>query len=46
MSDEIILIPVDQKNAEFHGDTLTAVLSEDGIIYVPVKPLCESLDIQ
>jgi hypothetical protein len=46
MSDETILIPVDQKSVEFHGDSLTAVLSEDGIIYVPVKPLCESLDIQ
>jgi hypothetical protein len=46
MSDVTVLIPVDQKNVEFHGDTLTAVLAEDGIIYVPVKPLCESLDIQ
>jgi hypothetical protein len=46
MSDVTDLIPVDQKTVEFHGDKLTAVLIEDGTVYVPVKPLCESLDIQ
>jgi hypothetical protein len=46
MSDDAALIPIDQRTVEFHGDKLTAVLTEDGTIFVPVKPLCESLDIQ
>jgi hypothetical protein len=46
MSEETALVPVEQKTVKFHGDKLTAVLAEDGTIYVPVKPLCEGLDIQ
>jgi hypothetical protein len=39
------LVPVEQKDIGFYGDTLTAVLTEDGTVYVPVRPICDYLGI-
>ncbi len=39
------LIPVDQREIDFYGDSLTAVLSENGTVYVPVRPICEYLGV-
>ncbi len=35
------LAPVEQKDVDFYGDDLTAVLVEDGDIYVPIRPICD-----
>lgn len=45
MSDEKALAPIEQKQVEFYGDELTAVLLEDGMVYVPIRPICDSLGL-
>ncbi|MCL4266098.1 MAG: hypothetical protein KJ069_23010 [Anaerolineae bacterium] len=45
MSEEKALAPVDQKQVEFYGDELTAMLVEDGTVYVPVRPICDYLGL-
>ena len=35
------LAPVAQKSVAFYGDEITAILAEDGEVYVPIKPICE-----
>ena len=45
MSDEQALIPVEQKQVEFYGDTIIAVRAKEGAIYVPVRPICELMGL-
>ncbi len=45
MSDEKTLAPIEQKQVEFYGDDLTAVLLEDGVVYIPIRPICDSLGL-
>ena len=45
MSDEITLIPVEQKTVNFYDDDLLAILAEDGQVYVSVRHLCEALGL-
>ena len=35
------LVPVEQREVDFYGDDLTAVLVEDGEVYVPIRPICD-----
>lgn len=46
MSDSKVILPVEQKKIEFHGDAVIAILAPDETVYVPVRPLCELLGIQ
>jgi hypothetical protein len=39
------LIPVEQREIDFYGDTVIAVLVEDGTVYVPLRPICDYLGI-
>ncbi|MCI0396386.1 MAG: ORF6C domain-containing protein [Chloroflexi bacterium] len=39
------LVPIEQREIGFYGDALTAVLSDDGTVYVPVRPICDYLGI-
>jgi hypothetical protein len=45
MTDENKLAVVEQKEIEFYGDAITAVLSEDGTVYVPIRPICDALGV-
>ncbi|NUO03566.1 MAG: ORF6C domain-containing protein [Saprospiraceae bacterium] len=48
MNDEKALIPIKQRQVTFYEDEITAVLvkqDDKQQIYVPVKPICESLGI-
>jgi len=48
MADEKALVPVDEKQVEFYGDQLTAVLVNiegESEIYVPVKPISDALGL-
>lgn len=39
------LIPVKQKTVTFYDDQITAVLVEDGTVYVPLRPICDLLGV-
>lgn len=39
------LQPIEQKQITFYEDELTAVLAEDGTVYIPVRPICENLGV-
>ena len=42
------LVPVDQRDIDFYGDVITAVMVEvDGrqVVYVPVRPICDYLGV-
>jgi len=40
-----VLVPVDQRRvALMEGDDVLAVRAEDGTIYLPLRPMCESLE--
>jgi len=43
MNDKLIV--VEQKEVEFYGDELTAVRSENGLIYVSVRHICNALGL-
>jgi hypothetical protein len=48
MSEEIALVPVEQKTAIFYDDEIPVVLVEDGKhrqIFVPLRPICDFLGI-
>lgn len=45
MSDESALVPVEQKEVQFYGDTIIAVRAQNGGVYVPVRPICDLLGI-
>ena len=42
---EKALVLVQQKEVDFYGDELTAVRSEDGTIYIPIRPVCRLLGL-
>lgn len=45
---ETALLPIAERQVEFYGDEITAVLLETGeapAIYVPLRPLCEQLGL-
>ena len=39
------LVSVEQREIDFYGDTLIVVLSETGMVYVPIRPICDHLGI-
>ncbi len=45
MGDEKSLVPIEQREVDFYGDTLTAVQAEDGTVYVPIRPICDYLGL-
>ena len=45
MSDELALVPLDQRAVDFYGDELIAVRAEDGHIYVSLRHLCDALGV-
>ncbi|PID87034.1 MAG: hypothetical protein CSB13_01360 [Chloroflexi bacterium] len=45
MGDEKSLVPIEQREVDFYGDTLTAVQAEDGTVYVPIRPICGFLGV-
>lgn len=45
MSEEKALVPVEQKQVEFYGDTIIAVRTQGGGIYVPIRPICDLLGV-
>lgn len=45
MSEDKALVPVEQRQVEFYEDEITAVRLTDGRVFVPVRPLVESLGL-
>jgi hypothetical protein len=45
MKNEKALVPVEQKEVEFYDDALVAVRAIDGSVFVPVRPICDLLDV-
>jgi hypothetical protein len=39
------LQPIEQKEVEMYGDTVTAVRFQDGQVYVALRQMCEALGI-
>jgi hypothetical protein len=39
------LVPVEEKQVTFYEDDLTAVRTDDGTIYVPIRPICGLLGV-
>ena len=40
------LIPIEQREVDFYGDDIPAVIIEGGEVYVPVRPICQYLGVQ
>lgn len=36
---------IEQKTVAFYGDEIVAVRAKDGAVYVPVRPICDLLDV-
>lgn len=45
MTEGKALVPVEQREVEFYGDTLTAVRANDGHVYVSVRHMSEALGL-
>lgn len=48
MASEDVLVPLEERNVDFYGDEITAVLVEAASgpdVYVPVRPLCDYLGL-
>lgn len=45
MDESNALVPVAQKEVGFYGDTIVAVRLANGMVYVPVKPICDLLGV-
>ncbi|MCA9998314.1 MAG: ORF6C domain-containing protein [Anaerolineales bacterium] len=45
MSEEQDLAVVEQKQVAFYGDEVLAVRTEDGSVFVPVRPICDLLGV-
>lgn len=45
MSDAKQLLVVEQREIGFYNDQIIAVRVEDGTVYVPIRPICDSLDL-
>ncbi len=39
------LIPIEQREIDFYGDDILAVIIEGGAVYVPVRPICDFLGV-
>jgi len=39
------LVPIEQKEVGFYGDAITAVLVDDGQVYVPIRPICDFIGV-
>jgi hypothetical protein len=39
------LVPIEQKAVQFYGDELTAVRTKAGMVYIPVRPICQLLGV-
>jgi hypothetical protein len=46
MNDEQAVVPVEQKTVPYRGNELIAVRGENEVVYVPIKPICETLSVQ
>ncbi len=44
-SEEQAIVPIREAQVEFYGDTLIAVEAPDGVILVPLRPICEYLGL-
>jgi len=42
---ETALVPVEEKLVKFYGDEVIAVRAADGVVYVPIRPVCDNLGI-
>lgn len=42
---ETQIIVIEQKEVDFYGDEITAVLTRTGDVYIPIRPICEHLGI-
>ena len=42
---ENTLVPVEQKDVLFYEDEITAVRLNDGVIYIPIRPICDYLGV-
>jgi len=45
MTEGAALVPVEQREVDFYGDKLTAVLADDNSVYVSVRHLCDALGL-
>lgn len=48
MSEEKTLVPVEQREIDFYGDEITAVLVEEGdrqMVFIPIRPICDYLGL-
>ncbi|MBE2197076.1 MAG: hypothetical protein IAE79_00605 [Anaerolinea sp.] len=45
MDNDKALIPVDQRDIDFYGDMVTAVIAHDGTVYIPIRPICQNLGV-
>jgi len=39
------LVPVEQKEIEFYGDELTAIMTQDGRVYASLRHMCDALGL-
>lgn len=39
------LVPVEQRDIDFYGDVITAVITYDGMVYIPIRPICQNLGV-
>lgn len=37
--------PAEQKTVLFYDDEITAVRLEDGRVYIPIRPICDTLGL-
>lgn len=45
MAETSAIVPLEQKAVEFYGDEIVAVRAAGGVIYVPVRPICDLLGV-
>src|SRR5690349_2590052 len=46
MSDETrAIVPIRQQIVDFYGDSVPAMQVADGTIYIPLRPICDQLDL-
>ncbi len=45
MSEEKALAVVEQREVEFYGDDVMAVLSTEGTVFVPIRPICDLIGV-
>jgi len=40
------LVPIEQREVDFYGDDIPAIIIEGGEVYVPLRPICQFLGVQ